>query len=116
MNARAALPAVRVVIEVATAPGEKSSGNCFPPHERVTPIDADAFRRWFAPRFAAWLHENFRSPEQVALVFGRDVRTAQNWWVGRNTASGDVVGLVFLNFPAALAWFLAEWHRESEGQ
>jgi hypothetical protein len=70
---------------------------------------SDGFREFFLASFARWLQLNFRAPEQVAAVFGVRHQTALNWWNGRNRASGDVVGLVFLTFPAATAWFLAEW-------
>ena len=72
-------------------------------------VVCDGFREFFLSSFARWLQLNFRGPEQVASVFGVRHQTALNWWNGRNRASGDVVGMVFLTFPLAQAWFLAEW-------
>jgi hypothetical protein len=111
MNARATLPAVRLV-EPATGSDEKSWGNIFPRH-RFEGIDAAAFKAWFPQALSRYLRENYASPMVVAAVFTRDLRTAQNWWEGRNIASGDVVGLVFLTMPGAIAWFMSEWAREA---
>ena len=115
MNVPMAMPAVRVPVQVdsvqpATGAGEKSWGKTFP-KARFDGIDAEAFRAWFAPALATWLRERYQSPHVVAAVFSCDIRTAENWWAGRNTASGHVVGLVFLSVPGAVAWFMAEWAR-----
>lgn len=75
-------------------------------------ISADAFRRWFAPKFAEFLRANFASPEHVAVQFGVRNSTAHNWWSGTNRASGDTVALTFLHFPEAAGWFLSEWERQ----
>lgn len=72
-------------------------------------IGGAAFRDWFAPAFARWLQLNFSSHELVATTFGVRGQTALNWWNAANRASGDTVALVFLTFPHAAAWFLAEW-------
>ncbi len=69
----------------------------------------EAFRAFFLSSFARWLQLNFRGPEHVASVFGVRHQTALNWWNGRNCASGDTIGVVFLTFPSAVEWFLAEW-------
>lgn len=74
-------------------------------------IDAREFRAWFAPKFAEWLQDRYRTPEHVAVEFGVRVSTAWNWWNGDNRASGDTVALAFITFPDAAAWFLAEWRR-----
>ena len=55
-----------------------------------------------------WLQENFRSPEHVAQVFRVRNATACNWWRGDHRMTGDAVMRVFLDFPSALAWFMAE--------
>jgi hypothetical protein len=101
-------PAVRVVVERVPAPGEMSCGK----RGRATVIEAEAFRRWFPGALARWLRGTFASPEQAAPLFGRDVKTVTNWWRGDHVPSGDAAALVFLDFPAAQAWFLAEWARE----
>lgn len=67
------------------------------------------FRDWFAPAFARWLQINFRDAETVAVTFGVRYQTALNWWNAAHRASGDTVALVFVAFPNAVAWFLAEW-------
>lgn len=74
-------------------------------------IDPEAFRLWFAPNFARYLRETFVSTEQVAVAFGVRHQTAINWWHGSNRASGDSVALALISFPAAVAWFLAEWQQ-----
>ena len=76
---------------------------------RAREINASEFRMWFAPKFAAWLGENFGSAERVAIAFGVRHSTASNWLRGDNRASGDTVALAFLRFPDAVAWFLSEW-------
>lgn len=117
MNALASLTSVRVVVDRGmvpdpdTAPDEKSSGNIFP-GGGAQAIDAEAFRAWFAPKLGEWLRTNFASPRVPSVLFDRDIRTVENWWDGRNTASGDAVALVFLTFPGAVGWFMAEWARE----
>lgn len=76
-------------------------------------LAAEGFRDWFAPAFARWLQANFRDPEMVAALFGVRYQTALNWWNGAHRASGDTVALVFLTFPQAVAWFLAEWEERA---
>lgn len=98
----------------AMAAGQKSFTNVFELTRRrsaVPGIDSVEFRSWFAPTFARWLQGQFRSSEQVAASFGVRHQTAINWWNASNRASGDTVALVFMAFPHAAAWFLAEWER-----
>lgn len=76
-------------------------------------LAADGFRDWFLPTFARWLQANFRNHEHVAHDFGVRNQTALNWWNGDHRASGDTVALVFITFPAAVGWFLAEWEGRS---
>lgn len=76
---------------------------------RPLPLAADDFRIWFLPTFARWLQANFRDPETVAASFNVRHQTALNWWHGANRASGDTMALVFMTFPQAVGWFLAEW-------
>jgi hypothetical protein len=100
--------------EPATASGQKSFANLFEAPtagrgRRVEGIDSDRFRAWFAPAFARWLQAHFQGTEQVAVAFGVRHQTAINWWHGTNRASGDTVALVFISFPSAVGWFLAEW-------
>ena len=80
-----------------------------PDAEGVLPLAAEEFRDWFVPVFARWLQANFETIEHVARAFRVRHSTAANWWNGRNCMSGDVAGIVFLTFPAAVTWFLAEW-------
>lgn len=74
-------------------------------------VEPEGFREWFVPTFARWLQSNFARPEQVAASFNVTYQTSLNWWNGRSRATGDVIGLVFMSFPAAVGWFLAEWER-----
>lgn len=76
---------------------------------RQAGIGGEGFRIWFAPAFARWLQINFRDAETVAVTFGVRYQTALNWWNAAHRASGDTVALVFMSFPHAVAWFLAEW-------
>lgn len=78
---------------------------------RIAGIDPERFRDWFVPAFARWLHLNYRGPEAVAPAFGVTYRTAVNWWNGDNRAQGDKIGFLFLAFPQAMGWFLAEFQR-----
>jgi hypothetical protein len=73
------------------------------------PIRGNEFRTWFAPKMAEWLRANFANPEQVAVAFGVRSSTAWAWWNGDNRASGDTVARMFMAFPEAQEWFLAEW-------
>lgn len=79
---------------------------------RQAGIGGEGFRIWFAPAFARWLQINFRDAETVAVTFGVRYQTALNWWNAAHRASGDTVALVFMSFPHAVAWFLAEWGAE----
>lgn len=90
--------------DAGPVPGQKSR-----PKASVQDLGSDGFRDFFMTAFARWLQLNFRTPEQVAATFDVRHQTALNWWNARNCASGDTVGVVFLHFPAAVAWFLAEW-------
>lgn len=74
-------------------------------------IEAHEFRRWFAPRFAAWLRQSYRSHVEVSLAFDVSPTTAFYWWKGEHRASGDATALLFLRFPDAQEWFLREWER-----
>lgn len=98
-------------IHLAHAVPKARGGGRADPMAVLGGIDARAFKTWFAPKFAEWLQGNFRSPEHVAYLFGVRNSTAWNWWNGDNRASGDAVALVFISFPDAAAWFLAEWGR-----
>ncbi|MEO8530856.1 MAG: hypothetical protein ABI459_06520 [Deltaproteobacteria bacterium] len=76
-------------------------------------VDAEDFKAWFMPRWAAWLQTNFRNPEAVAVAFDVRMRTAENWWNVANCPAGEAVGLAFIRFPDAVQWFLAEWQGTS---
>lgn len=80
-----------------------------PDAEGVLPLAAEEFREWFMPVFARWLQANFETIEHVARAFRVRHSTAANWWNARNCAGGEVAGIVFLTFPAAVGWFLSEW-------
>ena len=85
---------------------QKSRSNVLPQNI----VADDAFKEWFVQSFARYLQANFRNPEHVAAAFGRRYQTALNWWNAENKAAGEIVGLVFLTMPDAVAFFLAEWH------
>jgi hypothetical protein len=77
----------------------------------LTSVQADRFKRWFAPVFATWLRDHFDNPEAVAAAFNVRNSTAWNWWNGDNRASGDAVARMFIAFPEAAAWFQREWEQ-----
>ena len=97
------LPDTRIASSSSGA--QKSRSNVFSLELADTPL----FREWFARTFAGYLRENFRSPEHVAVTFGKRYQTALNWWNAENMASGEAVGVVFMSFPQAQAFFLAAW-------
>lgn len=80
-----------------------------PDAEGVLPLVAEGFGAWFLPALSRWLQAHFDNIEHVSRAFGVRHSTARNWWNGFNCASGDAVGVVFLSFPAAIGWFMAEW-------
>jgi hypothetical protein len=65
------------------------------------------FRAFFAARWAEFLKENYRNPEEVAVVFGVRYQTALNWFQGQNAPSGYAVAMAFQNDPAGAAKHLA---------
>lgn len=71
---------------------------------RLRPIDYDMAVKLVM----RWLHQNFRNPEHVAQVFHVRNSTACNWWRGDHQMNGQMVMRVFLDFPAAFAFFMAE--------
>lgn len=71
-----------------------SLSKVFDPHE---------FKAFFAERWAAFLRENYRNPEAVAVSFGVRYQTALNWWQGQNAPSGPAVARAFLEHGDAIA-------------
>jgi hypothetical protein len=65
--------------------------------------DIDAWRRNFAEVRAKFLRENYRSPEEVAVVYGVRFQSAMNWWQGNNAASGAFVAEDFRLHPESAA-------------
>jgi hypothetical protein len=65
--------------------------------------DIDAFRRNFAEVRKAFLRENYRNPEQVAVIYGVRFQSALNWWNGDNAASGAFVAEDFRLHPESAA-------------
>ena len=59
------------------------------------------YRRFFAGRWSAFLRENYRSPEHVAVCFDVRFQTAVNWWNGDHAPSGFAVALAFREKPDA---------------
>lgn len=92
-------------VDLSAGAEQKSRSNVFGQDHLADP----RFREWFTQTFARFLQENFRNPEAVAVSFDVRYQTAVNWWNAEHRASGDTVALVFMNFPSAVAWFLAEW-------
>jgi hypothetical protein len=60
------------------------------------------FRSRFATYWSAFLRENYRNPEEVAVCFGVRFQTASNWWNAANRPSGDVVALADIEFQRFL--------------
>lgn len=50
-----------------------------------------SFKIFFKNRFAAFLRENFTSPEHVAICFGVTARCATYWWEGSTAPNGAAV-------------------------
>jgi pyruvate/2-oxoacid:ferredoxin oxidoreductase alpha subunit len=65
------------------------------------------FRAFFADRWASFLHDNYHSPEHVAVVFGVSGQTANNWWSGVNAPSGYAVAMAFQTQPQSAARHLS---------
>lgn len=73
-------------------------------HTKV--FEPRSFRAFFAVRWSEFLRANYRSTEEVAVVFGVRHQTAVNWWNGDNRPSGDVVALAFMQHGDALSQHL----------
>lgn len=71
-------------------------------------IDAEAFGRWFAPVFATWLREEFKRSEHAAVELGVSVNTIDNWKSQTAFPNGRAVGLFFLRYPDAVAWYMSQ--------
>lgn len=69
---------------------------------------AKSFREFFSERWAGFLRETYRNPEQVAVNFGVRYQTALNWWNGDNAPSGYAVAIAFKDRPDAAGHHLTE--------
>lgn len=95
--------------DAGPVPGQKSRAK-----DVAQGFSSDGFRDFFVVSFARWLQLTFRNTEEVAATFGVRHQTAVNWWNAQNCASGDTIGAQFMGYPAAQAWFLAEWREAQE--
>lgn len=73
---------------------------------KVLEREVHSFRAFFAARWAQFLRENYRNPEQVAVHFGVRFQTALNWWNGDNAPSGYAVAMAFASDPEGAAKYL----------
>ena len=62
-------------------------------------LEPGSFKAFFAVRFAQFLRDNYRRPEEVAVAFGVHYNTACNWLEGNHRAHGDVVAMAYELHP-----------------
>ena len=72
----------------------------------TTVLDPFRLRATMADHWAAYLRENYRNAEEVAVVFGVRFQTALNWWQGANKPSGDVVAHEVMREPQRFATYM----------
>lgn len=70
--------------------------------------ECKSFRQFFAAKWALFVRENYRNPEEVAVVFGVRFQTALNWWNGDNAPSGFAVAMAFRDCPEGAIRHLAD--------
>ena len=58
-----------------------------------------SFQEFFKIRWAIFLKENFRTPEQIGVAFSVSSVTAQNWLDGATGPRGHNVARAFKDFP-----------------
>jgi hypothetical protein len=71
-------------------------------------IDPRGFKAFFKARFALFLQANYRSAEEVAVVYGVRYQTALNWWQGVNAPSGDTTTLAAMRHGSVFIDFMAD--------
>lgn len=70
--------------------------------------ECKSFRQFFAAKWSAFLRDNYRSPEEVAVAFGVRFQTGLNWWNGDNAPSGYAVAMAFRERPEGATRHLAD--------
>ena len=58
-----------------------------------------SFQDFFKVRWAIFLKENFRTPEQIGVAFNVTSVTAQNWLDGATSPRGHNVARAFRDYP-----------------
>lgn len=70
---------------------------------RAKSTDLLGFARVFPDRWSAYLRASGLCPAEIAVAFGVDQRTAQNWLEGLVAPRGAVVALAALREPERFA-------------
>lgn len=66
------------------------------------PVDLHRYRVLFPDKWRAFLHAQFRRPEDVAVFFDVTDKTARNWWDGvGGVPLGHVTAVAVQEFPVA---------------
>lgn len=65
-----------------------------------------SFRVFFKARLSRFLRENYRNPEEVAVVYGVRYQTALNWWNATSAPSGDTVTILALRHGQTFTDFM----------
>lgn len=68
-------------------------------HSRGVAMET-SFQEFFKKRWAEFLKENFRTPEQIGVAFGVTSVTAQNWLDEVTSPRGHCVAQAFREFPS----------------
>ena len=67
--------------------------------KRYTGAHSMSFQEFFKIRWAIFLKENFRTPEQIGVAFSVSSVTAQNWLDGATGPRGHNVARAFKDYP-----------------
>ena len=71
-------------------------------------------RRRFVEARRAYLRENYRNAEEVAVTYEVRFTTANNWWNGTQGPSGFAVAIDFILHPESAQRYLSNWREEPQ--